>query len=92
MALANGSVEYLDSSVRKWLSIARVNTIQYIPSNVVVDVVFVTVLSQFLRKGVFSPLFRISNTSPLPERAMHSNPVVIDLVSTAKPVSDQLLF
>lgn len=80
-AAAKGSSEYLvmlDVVLSKY-------QVCSLPSNIVVNVVFVALLSQELRERVFATLDWIANRSPLFQRTVHTNAIIVDLVAATEP-------
>lgn len=67
----------------RYLRIRRSERLGAIPSNVVVEVIFVAVFPHALIKWVVSSFGGIGNPRPLFQWPIHANSIVVDLVTTA---------
>jgi hypothetical protein len=61
---------------------------QDIPTNIVIHIVLITILSQALGEWILLPLVGIADVGPWSQRTVDSDTVVVNLVSTSKPVAN----
>lgn len=61
------------------------------PTNVVIQVILVAISPETFRERVFFSLLGIADTRPFAKRTMHTDSIVVDLVTTTDPWKRKLL-
>jgi len=70
------------------LQVSDLGLSQDIPTNIVIHIVLITIFSQALGEWILLPLVGIGDVGPRSQRTVDSDTVVVNLVSTTKPVAN----